>query len=126
MANPHSADIGDALTEAEGRYALMVARLRNGDRLPEEQIALTLTLSERTLADLVRDTLTTDTAKPWPGDRCERSRCDGQLIIYTSRRKGAWQTRFLMCNRCKTKPTSNKQCVPASTVLRRRPRKRRT
>jgi len=116
---PHATErtIGEALAEAEARYVTMIDQLRAGHRLPEQMIALVLTLAERSAANLVRDVLTTNSTIHRPGDPCPRRQCAGKLVQYKSRRAERWLTQYLKCDRCKM---TGKRVLPAASVPRRR------
>jgi hypothetical protein len=59
---------------------------------------------------------------PASGDDCPR--CDGHLIVTSSQKRGSFNVRYLRCWKCKVAPENGQQVVPASEIVKRRPRKK--
>ena len=113
-------DQADRRAEGRLQYAVLVHRLRTGERLPWEMIALTLDVAGVDCQRLVMDVLTNETATVAPGDPCEIG-CGGRLVVYSShRRGGSYVTQYFRCNRCGYLPPRNKRSVPLRLIRQRR------
>ena len=117
MTNPHSADIADALVNAEIQYALLVDRLRAGDKLPQDVMLMVVELAEKTPEDLIRDALSSDSPLPRAGGPCLSPECNGTLKRYRTKRHGRWATRYFRCGTC---GATAKRVLPGASVHRRR------
>jgi len=112
-------DQADRRAEARLQYSSLCHRLRSGERLSWETVALVLDVAGVDCERLVRDVLTNETATVAPGDLCAMG-CGGRLVVYSSHRRGDYAMQYLKCNKCGYLPPRNKRSIPAGLIRRRK------